>query len=281
MKKLKIGILEAQPSQMYINKEKLNIVSQKEDLEVIPVKKIGKKLFFTDGHSRVLSYYLKGFKEIEVYIDEDDMDWHLYSLHVKNCEDNNIKNISDLKNRIISEKEYKEKWFGFCTDLENKVKNSSLYDIKIEEVEDEKLKTEICFDILSNLPEWFGIEESIKEYSENVKKTIFLTAKIGDNNIGFFSVKKHNEYTAELYVLGILKEFHKKGLGKIFVNKIEKRLKSEKFKFLTVKTLSPEAKDESYLKTYNFYIKKGFYVLEEFKTLWGEENPCVFLCKTL
>lgn len=136
MKKFKIGILEVQPSQMYINKEKLNVVNKIEKTDVIPVKKIGEKLFFTDGHTRVLSYYLRGIEEIEVYIDEDNMDWRLYSLHVKNCEDNNIKNISDLKNRIISDEEYKVKWIRFCDDLEKRVKNNPLYNIKIEENND-------------------------------------------------------------------------------------------------------------------------------------------------
>ncbi|MFA6119201.1 MAG: hypothetical protein WCT85_06020 [Parachlamydiales bacterium] len=50
---------------------------------------------------------------------------------------------------------------------------------------------------------------------------------------------------------------------------------------MTVKTLSPSADDENYAKTRAFYLSMGFYPLEEFKTLWDENNPCLFMIKVL
>ncbi|MBC7456865.1 MAG: hypothetical protein H7235_01205, partial [Bdellovibrionaceae bacterium] len=48
-----------------------------------------------------------------------------------------------------------------------------------------------------------------------------------------------------------------------------------------VKTLSEARAHENYEKTRKFYLKSGFVPIEEFKTLWGEHNPCLMLIKDL
>ncbi|MEO0095934.1 MAG: hypothetical protein ABIL18_07225 [candidate division WOR-3 bacterium] len=56
---------------------------------------------------RELVAYLKGMREIKVEWETGEWDWDLYRLCVKWCKNANIKKISDLKNRIIPEKDYK------------------------------------------------------------------------------------------------------------------------------------------------------------------------------
>ena len=87
-------------------------------------------------------------------------------------------------------------------------------DDKIKIVKDPKKKSDICDMILRNLPEWFGVEAAIKEYVNGVKEQTFLAAYIGNKPIGFLSIKEPNKYTSQIYVLGILKEFHRRGIGK-------------------------------------------------------------------
>ena len=51
--------------------------------------------------------------------------------------------------------------------------------------------------------------------------------------------------------------------------------------FLSVKTLSSSNSDKYYKLTRKFYEKNYFIKLEEFKTLWDENNPCLFMVKHL
>lgn len=153
--------------------------------------------------------------------------------------------------------------------------------IEIKEITSEMEKINICELVLRSLPKWFGIEESIREYVYGVKDKVFFSAYVGDMPIGFISIKDHNKFTSEIYVLGVLKDFHRKGIGKRLIKTVEEILINEDKKFLTVKTLGSSHSDENYKKTRNFYRGIGFYPLEEFTELWGENNPCLLMIKPL
>lgn len=79
---------------------------------------------------------------------------------------------------------------------------------------DEQNKSEICEKILRSLPLWFGIESAILEYIEDVKKMPMLVARVNSEVIGFLSLNLHNKYTAEIHVMGVLPQFHRKKIGK-------------------------------------------------------------------
>lgn len=142
-------------------------------------------------------------------------------------------------------------------------------------------KTRICGDILRSLPEWFGIEEAVKNYIEEVRTRPVFAARENGMTAGFLSLTLHNEFTGEIHVMGVKREFHRKGVGKDLVAHAEAYLSERGFKFLTVKTLSPSRESPEYEKTRKFYLALGFVPLEEFKTLWGEANPCLFLAKAI
>ncbi len=111
------------PSQLYISSKKLNNVlkwfnpKDYNSYEPIPIKKLDGKLIFTDGHTRAYAAYLKGVKTIKVYFDEDELDWNLYRICVNWCSLENINSIKDLKNRIVSEKDYEVLWIKRCESL--------------------------------------------------------------------------------------------------------------------------------------------------------------------
>ncbi|WP_353093294.1 GNAT family N-acetyltransferase [Tissierella praeacuta] len=159
------------------------------------------------------------------------------------------------------------------------VDNNKDYFIKLIDIPD--LKSNITDSVLRQLPDWFGIEESIREYVDKVKDTIFYAVFNEDKPIGFLSLKINNKYTSEIYVMGILKENHNRGIGRYLVEKAVDYSQINDYKFLMVKTLGETHPDKNYKKTREFYNKVGFYPIEEIKEIWGEQNPCLLMVRSL
>ncbi len=151
----------------------------------------------------------------------------------------------------------------------------------IKEIFDNTFKSKICDDILRSLPDWFGIEESIVDYVNSVSNMPFYVCFDGDSPVGFLAIKVHNRYTAEVCVMGIIKDYHRRSIGRDLIKSCERFCKDKNIDFLTVKTLDESREDKNYAKTRLFYEAMGFKPLEVFKTLWDEHNPCLFMVKHL
>lgn len=151
--------------------------------------------------------------------------------------------------------------------------------IKILDNADEK--TRVTLAIMNALPEWFSPSEDIVNKSVIHREYPFIAVYDGSSAIGFAALKIHNQYTAELYNLGILKEYHRMGIGHQLIEACARYCKENHYKFLTVKTLDESAVYEPYNSTRAFYKKEGFYQLEVFTTFWDEENPCLFMVKII
>lgn len=154
-------------------------------------------------------------------------------------------------------------------------------DYHIKLIHDSESKSNITDLVLRQLPEWFGIEESIVEYVDKAKETIFYAAYDNDKAIGFLSLKFNNEYTSEIYAMGVIKEYHNKKIGRDLVEMVVRYSKESDYKFLMVKTLGESHPDKYYKKTREFYIKSGFYPIEEIKEIWGEQTPCLLMIRNL
>jgi GNAT superfamily N-acetyltransferase len=142
-------------------------------------------------------------------------------------------------------------------------------------------KSEICEKILRALPKWFGIESAILDYIKDVQRMPMLVAEDDSGAIGFLALNRHNKYTAEVHVMGILPQFHRQKVGRQLILHAERYLHQEGYQYLTVKTLSESRPNEEYGRTRKFYLGVGFLPVEEFKTLWGEHNPCLFMIKNI
>lgn len=153
--------------------------------------------------------------------------------------------------------------------------------MQIKRITASDMKSEICNGILRSLPLWFGIETAIVDYVQDVRAMETWAAFEGDQLLGFASINRHFEASAEIHVMGIKENFHRKGIGRTLLNDIENELRKGGVKFLTVKTLSASRLNKEFDQTRNFYLHVGFTPLEEFKTLWGEANPCLLLVKGL
>ena len=127
--------------------------------------------------------------------------------------------------------------------------------------------------ILEALPDWFGLPEAREEYIVNSVNQQFFAAVKEEKTIGFLCLKQTGKDTVEVSVMGVLKEFHRHGIGrKLFMKAREKAIK-DGFSFIQVKTVQMGQYDNSD-NTNKFYISLGFKEFEIFPTLWDEWNPC-------
>lgn len=153
--------------------------------------------------------------------------------------------------------------------------------ITIKKVDNQDEKTRVTLEIMNALPEWFSPPEDIVNKSKIHREYPFIAAYEGDKEVGFAALKIHNSYTAEIYNLGVLREYHRIGIGHQLMDACVQYCKENQKRFLTVKTLDESADYEPYNGTRAFYRKEGFYPLEVFTTYWNEENPCLFLIKPI
>ncbi len=126
---------------------------------------------------------------------------------------------------------------------------------------------------------WFSPIEDIQKKSMTHRDYPFFAAFDRENVVGFVALKAHNKYTVEILNIGVLEKFHRKGIGHRLLTASENYCRTNKYIYLTVKTLDESAVYEPYDKTRAFYFKNGFTPLEVITTFWNEENPCLFLVK--
>ena len=143
----------------------------------------------------------------------------------------------------------------------------------IVKIQDSKEKKVIARTILESLKEWFEVEESREGYIRECADWIFLAAKDDDKIVGFLCLKETGNATVELAVMGVLKDYHRNGIGRQLVNKAKEVAKSSGYEFMQVKTVKM-GMYEDYDKTNRFYISCGFKEFELFPLYWDEANPC-------
>jgi GNAT superfamily N-acetyltransferase len=136
--------------------------------------------------------------------------------------------------------------------------------------------------LLRALPDWFGIAESVTEYVADAARLPTYLAYIDGSSeaIGALLLARHFPEGAEVHLMAVAPDLHRRGVGRALLTAAETDLTSEGVRFLQVKTLGPARPDEGYQKTRDFYLAQGFTPLEEIKGLWPE-NPCLILVKTL
>lgn len=144
---------------------------------------------------------------------------------------------------------------------------------KIKLIEDYEDKQKIARQILEALPEWFGIEESRENYIKESTDQLFFAALDENQATGFLCLKETSKDTLELSVMGVLKEYHRRGIGKELFLNAKKFASKNGYSFLQVKTVQMGHYEE-YDNTNRFYLSLGFKEFEVFPALWDEWNPC-------
>ena len=150
-------------------------------------------------------------------------------------------------------------------------------DIRLEN--DKAYKYEFVKKVLTDLPEWFEFEEAILTYADMAKSLATYVVSEDGRDLGFIIIKETSDEAIEIYCLGLFKDYRGRGFGKFLVGKVLD-LYRYSHSFAQVKTLD-EGLDKYYDETIGFYRTLGFMKLETIKEIWGEDNPCMIMIKSL
>lgn len=145
--------------------------------------------------------------------------------------------------------------------------------MKTLQIENGQLRQSIVREILEALPDWFEVEESREAYIAACKDQICIAAYEGEKPIGFLCLKETGKDTVEIAVMGVLKEYHRNGVGKELFQFGKTIAVKEGYSFMQVKTVRM-GMYEDYDRTNRFYLAVGFKEFEVFPRLWDEMNPC-------
>jgi len=140
---------------------------------------------------------------------------------------------------------------------------------------------ELVCRLLHLLPTWFGIESSIAEYVEAANRLPALIARAGDGTaVGVLLYERHFPESAEIHLMAVDPMWHRRGVGRALLAEVERAVRADGVRLLTVKTLGPTHPDEGYAATRRFYQACGFLRIEEVLDLWPG-NPCLLMVKPL
>ena len=127
--------------------------------------------------------------------------------------------------------------------------------------------------ILEALRDWFEIDETREAYIRGSRNMVCFAAYEEDTPIGFLCLKETGRQTVELAVMGVLKPYHRSGIGRQLFTAAAAYAREAGYQFMQVKTVR-EGVYPDYDATNRFYRSLGFCELEVFPDLWDEANPC-------
>ena len=146
----------------------------------------------------------------------------------------------------------------------------------IRPADDPGEKGRIAASVLAALPDWFGLPDSAAEYVRTSRGLPFWAAVEDGRAVGFAALKETAPKAAEGYVMGVLPERHRAGVGRRLFGALYRYARGRGYAFLQVKTVQ-EGRYPEYDRTNAFYRAVGFTELECLPTLWDEWNPCQVL----
>ena len=143
----------------------------------------------------------------------------------------------------------------------------------IERIENADTKVAISRKVLEALRDWFEVDESRETYIAESAGQIFVAAREDSDYVGFLTLKETGQDTVELAVMGVLREYHRSGIGRRLFEAAKVIAQEEGYSFMQVKTVKMGVYRD-YDITNLFYRSCGFREFEVIPELWGEENPC-------
>lgn len=145
--------------------------------------------------------------------------------------------------------------------------------VTIRQIDSNADRQAIARIILEALPDWFGIPEATEAYIADSKDRPFFCAFDGGKPVGFLYLKETGRHTVELAVMGVRREYHRKGIGRRLFAQARLEAVRLGYAFMQVKTVQM-GRYPIYDDTNRFYLSLGFKELEVFLTLWDACNPC-------
>lgn len=143
----------------------------------------------------------------------------------------------------------------------------------VKQITDASQKKAISREILEALHDWFEVDESREQFIAESADQPFFAAIENDKPVGFLCLKQTGKETVELAVMGVLKEYHRHGLGRQLFDAAKAEAAKQGYEFMQVKTVQM-GYYEDYDRTNKFYLSLGFKEFEVIECIWGKENPC-------
>ena len=116
--------------------------------------------------------------------------------------------------------------------------------MKICQLTNSTEKQAVTRSILEALPEWFGIPEAREDYIKESGDKQFFCAYDADKPVGFLYLKETGTATVELYVMGVLKEYHRQGIGRELFQQAREAAGKAGYSFMQVKTVHLDISSE-------------------------------------
>lgn len=95
----------------------------------------------------------------------------------------------------------------------------------------------IARSILEGLPEWFAIPKAREKYIERAGELPMTAVSTGTEIIGFLSIENKTRVSSEVHVLGVRRDWHRRGAGRFLFRATEAALSDDGVRYLIVKTL--------------------------------------------
>lgn len=150
----------------------------------------------------------------------------------------------------------------------------------IRKIECPDERSRIACEILKQLPDWFGIPESIARYARECGALPLWAEFEQERCCGFIAMKQTSDCAAELHVMGVVPECHRRGIGSRLFEAMREDAKHMGLEYLHVKTVRMGVYDD-YDRTNLFYRNMGFRELECLPELWDAANPCQIYIMTI
>ncbi len=139
----------------------------------------------------------------------------------------------------------------------------------------------VCDAIIASLPEWFGLDEGIRECAKAVRTQEGLVCERSDRGlVGFLTYERISPPTVEITWFAVHADHRGTGIGTELLAALVAALDGNDVRLLAVKTLSDRAGDPGpeYSATRAFYLARGFVPAAELD-LFGPENPIQLLTR--
>jgi len=121
-----------------------------------------------------------------------------------------------------------------------------------------------CDAIIASLPDWFGMDEGIRECAAAVRSQPGLVAEVGGRVAGFLTLARPYPGTPEISWLAVHARDRRRGIGRALILAVSAQLRATGDRLVLVKTLSDRTDPgPEYAQTRAFYLAMGFVPVAE------------------
>ena len=137
-----------------------------------------------------------------------------------------------------------------------------------------------CDQVILSLPYHFGDAAGRQECARTVRNSDGLVALLDGRVVGFLTVQRHFETSAEITWMAVHAAHRGRGVGRALIERLCRDLRAEGRQLLLVMTLAASRDEgnvaDGYHRTRAFYRALGFIPAREFPTYWPN-SPALLL----